>query len=121
MRADPEHSLGEATLTQVAPHLSFPAGLPRCSESVQAAFSTAPYGDPVRCSFVLLLLISACRRSSEALVEPGPLAVRCVPVSVEKLVRTVSLRGVVEVAPAHHAVVAAQTAGRLTVWPGRCP
>lgn len=44
----------------------------------------------------------------------APLAVRCVAVAAAPLERTVSLRGIVEVAPGHHALVAAQTAGRLT-------
>jgi RND family efflux transporter MFP subunit len=84
------------------------------SAAVQLPFSRVPYGGIVLRFLFLLLLISACRRSSEPVVETGPLKVRCVAVSVEKLARTVSLRGVVEVAPGHHAVVAAQTAGRLT-------
>ena len=42
------------------------------------------------------------------------LQVRCVPVAPESLTRTITLRGVVEVAPGFHALVAAQTAGRLT-------
>lgn len=66
----------------------------------------------------LLLLslawISGCRRSPEAVTPEAPLAVRCVAVVSGPLARTVSLRGVVEVAPGHHALVAAQTAGRLT-------
>ena len=66
---------------------------------------------------IFLLLTSswlfACKRPA---VEPAapPLHVRCVRVTTEDLPQRVSLRGVVEVAPGFHALVAGQVAGRLT-------
>lgn len=64
--------------------------------------------------WVLLLLFCGCRRPAEVATEVHPLQVQCVSVAAEPLSRAVLLRGVVEVAPGHHALVAAQTAGRLT-------
>jgi len=68
----------------------------------------------VRVLVLVLFVCSACRRTAEpAEPAPGPARVRCVVATTEKLARTVTLRGLVEVAPAHHALVAAQVAGRL--------
>ena len=74
-----------------------------------------PYGGPVRLFVAcVVLIISGCRRNTEPVAPAPTLQVRCVTVASEPLARTVTLRGVVEVAPGHHALVAAQTAGRIT-------
>lgn len=68
-----------------------------------------------RLSLVPLLLFAlfGCQRAAEPAVV-APLQVRCVEVTAQTFARSVALRGVVEVAPGFHAMVAAQTAGRLT-------
>lgn len=60
------------------------------------------------------MVLSACPRPSPPEAAPPVLQVHCVPVSREPLTKTITLRGVVEVAPGFHALVAAQTPGRLT-------
>jgi RND family efflux transporter MFP subunit len=63
---------------------------------------------------VTLFVVSACpRTAAEPPAPPAPLSVHCVAAAVEPLRRTVALKGLVEVSPGHHALVAAQTAGRL--------
>ncbi len=68
-----------------------------------------------RLSLVSLVLfeLAGCKRPPEQAVV-APLRVRCVKVTTEALAQSVSLRGVVEVAPGFHALVAAQTPGRVT-------
>ncbi len=64
--------------------------------------------------FALLTLLSACHRATRESPEtPVVLAVQCTEGSVQRLIRTVHLRGVVEIAPGHQALVAPQIAGRL--------
>ena len=68
-----------------------------------------------RLPFAALAFIGflGCKRPAEP-VAAAPLQVRCLTVTAQTLNRAVSLRGVVEVAPGFHAMVASQTAGRLT-------
>jgi RND family efflux transporter MFP subunit len=61
----------------------------------------------------LAVCLCACHRAPEA--EPAPLAVArtCVPVESSAQVRTVSARGVVEISPGAHALVASQAIGHV--------
>ena len=62
----------------------------------------------------LVTLLAACHRAAEESPEaPAPLGVQCAEASLQRLIRTVHLRGAVEIAPGHHALVAPQVAGRL--------
>lgn len=63
-------------------------------------------------SLVVLTLVG-CKRPAEQPVV-ALLQVRCVKVATETLAQSVSLRGVVEVAPGFHAMVASQAPGRVT-------
>jgi RND family efflux transporter MFP subunit len=62
----------------------------------------------------LLALTASCRPAAPAAAEePHALHVRCAAASPQRLFRVVNLRGAVEIAPGHHALVAPQVAGRL--------
>lgn len=62
---------------------------------------------------VLVLVLAGCPRAPEAPSEPPAVARRCVPVTAGPLTRSVLVRGVVEISPGYHALVAAQATGHV--------
>jgi RND family efflux transporter MFP subunit len=82
--------------------------------SARPAFRPGPPRSPVALAVAFFAALAACHHAADpAAEEAHPLRVTCVEPSVQRLVRVVDLRGAVEIAPGHHALVAPQVAGRL--------
>jgi multidrug efflux system membrane fusion protein len=62
---------------------------------------------------LLLVALAACQRAPEAPAESPAVTRRCVPVTAGPLARSVLVRGVVEIAPGYHALVAARASGQV--------